>query len=178
MEKRKINIARIIFISITLLAAIVIFSSTVGKDWYEGQEQTIQSFAIIHFSGYLFFLLMPVELAFANCVSVQQHFMLIISIALGTAVIAQTIDYYIGYFIKADFLFKYMGKKQSVRAERIIRKYGNLTIFTFNLFPLSSPIISLTAGMIKYPFKKVLFYSISGLMLKYIAIAAIIYYWW
>jgi len=157
VNKHQINIPRLIFLIVTIVAAIIIFSSTIGKDWYEGRDQSIQSFAIVHFAGYLFFLLMPVELAFAYCTANHSEIWIIISLALGTAVIAQTIDYIIGYFIHSKTIFKYIGEKKAGKAERYIRKYGDLTIFLFNLFPLSSPIVSLTAGIIKYPFKKVFF---------------------
>ena len=178
MNKRHINIPRLIFLVVTIAAAIVIFSSTIGKDWYEGRDQSIQSFAIVHFAGYLFFLLMPVELAFAYCSANHGETGLIITLALGTAVVAQTIDYVIGYFIHSKTIFKYIGEKKAGKAERYIRKYGDLTIFLFNLFPLSSPVVSLTAGIIKYPFKKVFFYSLAGLVLKYLAIMLFVKYLW
>lgn len=178
MNKHQINIPRLIFLVVTIVAAIIIFSSTIGKDWYEGRDQSIQSFAIVHFAGYLFFLLMPVELAFAYCFASHSETWIIISLALGTAVIAQTIDYFIGYFIHSKTIFKYIGEKKAGKAERYIRKYGDLTIFLFNLFPLSSPVVSLTAGIIKYPFKKVFFYSLAGLVFKYIAIMLFVKYLW
>jgi len=52
-------------------------------------------------------------------------------------------------------------------AESEIRKYGSLTILTFNILPLSSPVIALAAGMLKYRFKDVLVFSMVGLMIKY-----------
>jgi len=160
-----------IFFLITTIAAIVIFSMTIGKDLYEGRDQSIQSFAIVHFGGYLFFLLMPVEVAFGYCVAHHSEILTIIALALGTAITAQIIDYLIGYSISARIINKYIGKNKSARAEKYIKRYGNLTIFVFNLFPLSSPIICLTAGMIRYPFKKVLLYSFLGLLIKYVVIA-------
>ena len=136
MEIQKINYTRTIFFVITALAAIVIFSSTIGKDWYEGREQTIESFAMVHFAGYLFFLLMPVELAFGYCALGFSSPALIIAIALGTALSAQLIDYFIGYFIHPNVIFKYIGNNKTDRAKAYIKKYGNLTIFIFNLFLL------------------------------------------
>ena len=173
MNYKKLNLPRTIFLILTIAAAIVIFSTTIGKDWYEGRDQSIQSFAIVHFAGYLFFLLMPVEMAYMYCISSFDSIWKIFGIALGTAISAQLIDYIIGFFISANFINKYVGMKKRAKAERQIRKYGNLTIFAFNLLPLSSPIIALVAGMIKYPLKNVLFYSICGLILKYLILGLI-----
>src|SRR5690554_7718412 len=50
-----------VFFSVVI---ILIISYTIGLDIYEGSNQTLTSFSLIHFSGYLFFLLMPVEMAF------------------------------------------------------------------------------------------------------------------
>lgn len=46
-------------------SAIVIASLTVGRDIYYGtQVNGLTSFAIVNLCGYLFFLFMPVEIAF------------------------------------------------------------------------------------------------------------------
>ena len=52
-----------IIILISVLA-ILISSFTVGRQIYLDREPTLFSFSVIHFGGYLFFLLMPVELLF------------------------------------------------------------------------------------------------------------------
>ncbi len=174
MENKKTINYRVLIVLLTSLIAITIAATTIGKDLYEGHGQSILSFSIIHFSGYLFFLLMPVEIAFIYCVNNQDTVIPIILIALGTAIVAQAIDYFIGYSVSSKFLNKYFGEKKSERAIKYINKYGSWTIFFFNLFPLSSPVMSLAAGMIKYPFKKVLIYSIAGLVIKYGVIALVL----
>lgn len=174
METKKPLNLRVLFILLTSLIAITIIASTIGRDLFEGRGQSILSFAIIHFSGYLFFLLMPVEIAFIFCLNNQDSVIPIILIALGTAVSAQLIDYFIGYSVSTKILNKYIGERKSERAIRNIEKYGSWTIFFFNLLPLSSPVISLAAGMLKYPLKKVLIYSIAGLLIKYGLIALVL----
>ena len=42
-------------------ASIVLISSTIGTQLYAGHRPELWSFALVHFAGYLFFLLMPVE---------------------------------------------------------------------------------------------------------------------
>ncbi|NQU88105.1 MAG: VTT domain-containing protein [Mariniphaga sp.] len=165
MEKKKVK-SKVIIILITSLIAIIIVSMTVGKELYEGKSQSIFSFGLIHFSGYLFFLLMPVEMAFIYYLSYSKEAELI-AVALGTAISAQIIDYLIGYSVSTKFINNIVGEKRIGRAEKYIKKYGNLTIFVFNLLPLSSPVIALVAGMLKYKFRDVLIYSICGLIIKY-----------
>lgn len=165
---------RILVVIATMTVAFLIFSFTLGKDLVEGREQSLQSFALLHFSGYLFFLLMPVELAFAYCVMNTYNIFLLIGIAYGTAICAQLIDYFLGYSISKTLLEKFFNPRKHVKAIRRIQKYGSLTIFIFNVFPLSSPIICLASGMIKYPLKKVVFFSSLGLLIKYTVIGLIV----
>lgn len=172
MEKRKLSIPKIIGVILPLVAAIVIFSLTIGKELYAGRTQSLQSFAFIHFSGYLFFLLMPVEMAFVYYLSVYEEAKLI-GIALLTATAAQVIDYLIGLSFSSKFIRYFAGEKRIEKAEKQIRQYGNLTIFVFNLFPLSSPIIALVAGMLKLRFRDLIIYSLCGLILKYVFLSLV-----
>jgi len=176
VDSKKSKNLRVIFILVTSLIAITIIATTIGRDLYAGREQNVLSFAIVHFSGYLFFLLMPVEIAFAYCVNNQDSVIPIILIALGTAISAQLIDYFIGYTVSSKFLSKYFGERKSKRAIKYIEKYGSWTIFVFNLLPLSSPVICLASGMLKYRLRKVVLYSTSGLLIKYSVIALVLVY--
>ena len=171
-EYKKIKLSKILIILITSLIAIVIVSMTVGKELYEGKNQSMFSFGLIHFSGYLFFLLMPVEMAFVYYLSYYKEAELI-GVALATAISAQIIDYLIGYSVSSKFIHDIVGEKRIRRAEKYIHKYGNLTIFLFNLLPLSSPVISLVGGMIKYRFRDLMIYSISGLLFKYFILSLV-----
>ena len=172
MEKRKLSIPKIIGVILPLVAAIVIFSLTIGRELYADRTQSIRSFAFIHFSGYLFFLLMPVEMAFVYYLSYYEEAKLI-GIALLTATAAQVIDYLIGLSFSSKFIRHFVGEKRIEKAEKQIRRYGNLTIFVFNLLPLSSPIIALVAGMLKLRFRDLLLYSLTGLVLKYVVLTLI-----
>ena len=98
---------------------------------------------------------------------------MLIFLAIITAMSAQLIDYTIGYFISHRFIVDVLGEKKYEKSRKRIDKYGNLIIFLFNLFPLSSPIIVLVAGMLRYKLKNVMFYSFIGLLLKYIIIALV-----
>ena len=172
MEKKRINLTKILCIVLPIVVAIVLFSMTIGLEMYEGKTQSLQSFSLIHFSGYLFFLLMPVEMAFVYYLSYYEEAKLI-GLALLTATFAQIIDYIIGLSFSSKFIHYFVGERRIEKAEKQIRRYGNLTIFVFNLFPLSSPIIALVAGMLKLRFRDLLLYSLTGLVLKYIALTLI-----
>jgi len=169
MRKRKI---RILLILVTTLMAILIVSFTLGREWYEGKNQSLISFALIHFSGYLFFLLMPVEVAYVYYLAFFPD-MEMITIALTTAGAAQLIDYYIGLSISTAIINNLVGEKRILKAEKHILRYGNLTIFIFNLFPLSSSVIAVAAGMLKYRFKRFIIYSMAGLVVKYVLLSLI-----
>lgn len=172
MKKKRINLKKILYVAIPVIVAILLFSVTIGHEIYEGKTQTLQSFALVHFSGYLFFLLMPVEMAFVYYLSYYEEAKLI-GVALITAISAQIIDYVIGLSFSSKFIRHFVGEKRIKKAEKQIRQYGNLTIFIFNLFPLSSPVIALVAGMLKLRFRDLLLYSLTGLLLKYVALTLI-----
>lgn len=97
----------------------------------------------------------------------------LIWVALVTALSAQFIDYVTGLFFSLKTLTNLVGEKRILKAEQYIHKYGNLTIFVFNFFPLSSPVIALAAGLLKYRFKDVVIYSALGLFLKYLMLSLI-----
>lgn len=149
---------------------ILIVSYTIGRDIYEGRSQSLTSFSLIHFAGYLFFLLMPVEMAFIGYLTWYDEATLI-WFALITAIMAQYIDYLIGFTIKSTVITRFIPEKRILRAELYIRKYGNLTIFLFNLLPLSSPLIALAAGVLNYNLANLFIYSVIGLFLKYLIIS-------
>lgn len=179
METRfwtKANIVRISFAVVMAAIAITIASLTIARDIYHGSEgQGMLSFAIVNFSGYLFFLIMPVELAFVYYVSANANLLTLNGIAIGTALLSQTIDYLIGYTFSSKIINRLIGKERYKKAESRIRRYGNVIILLFNALPLSSPVISLSAGMIKYRVKDAVIYTLLGLLLKYLVLTLIFY---
>ncbi len=147
--------------------AIAIASFTIGKEIYGHREENLLSFAIVNFSGYLFFLLMPVELAFIYYLKAGIDPISLNAIAISTALCAQLADYYIGRSFSTRVIDRLVGRNRYEKAKEEIRKYGNVVIFVFNLLPISSPVILLAAGMLKLNLKETLFYSLLGLLLKY-----------
>ena len=169
MTHRKIDYRRLTMIIFLIILMAVIASLTIGKDIYENKGQSILSFAIVNFFGYLFFfLLMPMELAFIYYLRTGYDPIILNLVAILTAIISQVIDYLIGYFFSAQIIDRLIGRKRYEKAEDEIRKYGNWALFLSNLLPLSSPIISLAAGMLKYRAKDALFFSFAGMVCRYL----------
>jgi len=168
---------KILQFSIALLlaiTAIIIASLTVGKDIYYGsRDEGLLSFAIVNFSGYLFFLFMPVELAFIYYLAGDINIWALNAVALGTALFSQTIDYLIGYSLSTRIIDRLIGRRRYEKAGDKIRKYGNVVIFLFNVTPLSSPVISLAAGILKHRVKDAVIFTFAGILLKYIILTLI-----
>jgi membrane protein DedA with SNARE-associated domain len=170
----RIHPGRLIIIILLAATAIAIASLTIGRDIYLGSErQGILSFCIVNFAGYLFFLFMPVELAFIYYASSGENLFVLNIAAIGTALLSQSIDYLIGYSFSTKIIDRLIGRQRYQKAESRIRNYGNVVIVVFNLFPLSSPVISLSAGMLKLRIKDVAIYTFSGLLIKYLLLTII-----
>jgi len=171
---KHIDYKRLIVIVFLLILMALIASLTIGKDIYENNEKSLMSFGIINFAGYLFFFLfMPMELAFIYYLRSDYDPIMLNLVAIATSFAAQVIDYLIGYFFSSGIIDRLIGRKRYEKAEDEIRKYGNWTLFLSNLLPLSSPVISLAAGMLKYRVKEALFFSLAGMVLRYLLLTLI-----
>jgi len=173
MNLTRPNIRRTLIFMLLSSTAIAIASLTIGREIYGSKEHTLLSFAIINLSGYLFFIFMPVELAFIYYLNTSLNIVLLNITAIGTAVFSQAVDYYIGRSFSKQIIDQLIGRQRYEKAESEIRKYGNIAIFIFNLLPLSSPVILLAAGMLKHRLKEVFLYSLAGLLVKYLLLTAI-----
>ena len=160
-EKRRIIITIIIFFIV-----ILIISTTVGREIIADRQPGLLSFSIINFTGYLFFILMPVEALLPFYLREGNSGLDLVLLATATAIVAQLIDYSIGYLFSTDIINSLVGKKRYQKAEKKITQYGYKIIFLFNLFPLSSPIIVLVSGIMRLNLKRVLLYSLTGLTIK------------
>ena len=171
---RTFNFKRLIVVVFLIVLMAVIASLTIGRDIYESNEKSMFSFAIVNFSGYLFFfLIMPVELPFIYYLRTGYDPLILNMVALGTAMSSQVIDYLIGYFFSKGIIDWLIGRRRYEKAETEIMKYGNMTLFLFNFLPFSSPVISLAAGMLKYRAKEALLFSFAGLICRYLLLTLI-----
>jgi len=160
----------VIGVLVTAVIAILLVSATLGRAIYAGQSPGITSFALIHFAGYLFFLLMPVE-ALVPVYQGEGHAgSTLILVAVATAIVAQVIDYGIGRSVSEGAIHELIGEKRYVRFKGTIEKWGGWAILLFNVMPLSSPNMLLVAGMTRYSARRAFLYSALGLTAKYVAI--------
>ena len=155
----------IISVIVLIASGLLISSIFLSRQFFLGEHGIIY-FSIVNFLGYLFFLLMPVEVLFAyNLDSFNPIFLILVALLSG--LIAQSIDYGIGRYFSDKFINDIIGKKKYDKTKKILNKYGGWVIFTFNLLPLSSPIIALVAGMLKFNFRRMILYMGAGLLIKY-----------
>jgi membrane protein DedA with SNARE-associated domain len=174
LKKSKAEITRIVIAVLLVMSAITIASMTVGRDIYYGsRDEGMLSFAIVNACGYLFFLFMPVEVAFIFYLQGDINVPALNAVAIGTALFSQSIDYSLGLLMSNRFIDNLIGRKRYEKAEAKLEKYGNLTIFVFNSLPLSSPVISLAAGMLRHRIRDTVICTVLGLIVKYLALTLI-----
>lgn len=157
----------------SLVAGIAILSLAWRYTLTTDEATTLPIFAAVHFAGYLFFIISPVELLYAHMLAESHAFTPLFLIAVSTALLAQTIDYAVGYAFSYRVIDRMIGQRKYKRYQQRIDRYGGLTIFFFCLFPLSSPIVVLVAGIMRYPLRWVILFSTLGLSLKYAFMAAL-----
>lgn len=153
------------------VAGVSVLSVILRHAMTTGEDTTLWTFSLVHFAGYLFFIISPVELLFAHMLTDEPDTALLILLALGTAIAAQLFDYGIGYAFSRTVIDNVIGERKYRRYLRRIERYGGITILAFCLLPLSSPIVVLVAGMIRFPLRWMVVLSLAGLSLKYLFIA-------
>src|SRR3989344_6733307 len=86
------------------------------------------------------------------------------------AALGEMSSYYIGMGASATILRKY--KKEFDRFERKFQKYApGAVIFVFAATPLPIDVVGIFCGVVKYPWKKFLFYVLLGKLVKYLFLA-------
>jgi membrane protein YqaA with SNARE-associated domain len=150
-----------------LIAIIAIVGSTIGRELMAGEPIGLVSFGLIHFAGYLFFLLMPVEILVPLYLAAGHPALALIGLSVGTALLAQTIDYATGYIVSERIVDTLISRSKFEKFKATFHKWGGWAIFAFNLLPLSSPNMLLVSGIMRYNRLKALLISASGLSVKY-----------
>ena len=166
----KVSASKVLAVALMLIVIIAIISLTLGREIVSGRQPGLGSFSTIHFAGYLFFLVMPVE-ALVPFYQAEGHgAMTLVGLSVATAIAAQIIDYGIGYLLSDRIINDVLGRKKYNRVSVKIDKYGDWAILLFNLLPLSSPNVLLVSGMVRFNAMRALSVSAVGLTAKYLAI--------
>lgn len=160
---------RVLRLSI-IIVLIVILSMTLGRELLIAGQGSLNSFIVVHFSGYLFFFLLPVEGLIPYYYLLGYSPFLLYGLAIVTAISAQLIDYGIGRLAPSHLTASLIGEQRYHRIQSFVEKYGAWIVFCFNLFPLSSSVVAAIAGVLEYKLWKTVFYSTLGLLVKYAVI--------
>jgi membrane protein DedA with SNARE-associated domain len=150
-----------------LLLAGTVASLTVGHDLYTGRRPDLGSFALVNFAGYLFFIVMPVEVLIPWYLAEGHAGHRLATLAVGTAIAAQAIDYGLGRLMSGHLVQHLIGERRLRRTQATIDRWGGWAIFVFSLLPLSSPTIVAAAGVVHYGLWRALTWSVTGLTVKY-----------
>jgi membrane protein YqaA with SNARE-associated domain len=164
------RLKRALVVILMLFVIVMLITVTLGRELVADRQPTLGSFTLIHFAGYLFFLVMPVEVLVPYYLSEGHLGLVLVPVAVVTALAAQLIDYGIGYIISGRVINHLVGQKRYSRAERAIHHYGRWAIFLFTALPLSSPTLLLAAGIVRFRLDTAVVYSILGLTIKYLVI--------
>lgn len=158
-----------LLLSLVMMGFIALLvTATVGQDLMANRRPDLDSFALVHFAGYLFFIVMPVEVLIPIYQAEGHAAIVLVGLAVATAFVAQVIDFSVGWALSGDFIHGLLGEKRHRRAHAAIERHGVWAIFLFNLFPLSSPILLLVAGMVRFTPWVALPVSLAGLTAKYL----------
>lgn len=170
----RVSRRRILIGLLFLLATATLVSLTVGRDLYSGRSPDLGSFILVHFAGYLFFIVMPVELLVPWYLTEGHSGEVLVGLAMVTALGAQAIDYGIGRLLSDQVVHNLIGERRLQKFRGRINRYGGWTILFFNLSPLSSPAVLAVAGVVRYGVIRALGISALGLAIKYAAIVWVI----
>ncbi|KMQ51787.1 hypothetical protein CHISP_1283 [Chitinispirillum alkaliphilum] len=159
-----------IILIIGLFAGISILSPTITNP--EHDAVSLFDFSILHFLGYLFFIISFIEILFVHMMRTEAHPVILVMLSVVTAAAALCVDYWIGYSASKPVLLRIIGEKKYSKLRFKLERYRDPVLFTFNLLPLSSPLLTAVAGILRYDFKRVILISSLGLFIKYSVIAA------
>lgn len=134
---------------------------------------SVWHFVVVHFTGHLFFVFMPSELLVPYFLSYGFSPVLLFVLSLATALAALAIDYAIGRILPEFRLKEFVGPKRYGKYRDKLVQYEKLIVFFVAATPLSSPVLLLIAGMIRFSFRDAMLYTVAGLALKYLVIIAI-----
>ncbi len=158
---------------IGILIGLILVSFIYSNNLMYNDVISFESFLLINFLGYLFFLLMPVEAIFIFYLNNGYSVDVLLIAAIVTAVLGQIVDFLLGLLVSEKFARNLIGKKTYNNIKSKVQKYLSLCVFIFSLTFLPSSVMAFIAGVVKADYKRVFFYSFLGLTVKYFIIVGI-----
>ncbi|MFH1771020.1 MAG: VTT domain-containing protein [archaeon] len=120
--------------------------------------------------GGLFFVFMPMEVAFITFLRAGESPVLLVILYIVGMICSFTVNYYIGMKM-SGLSKKIISPRKFYKIKGIINKYGAGAIFLFNVLPLPAQPLSAILGVFKYNKPRFYFFFILGQSIKYIAIS-------
>ncbi|MFA4953650.1 MAG: VTT domain-containing protein [Candidatus Pacearchaeota archaeon] len=126
-----------------------------------------------HFIGGIFFVPSADELVFYYGLLNGNPIFLSFVAALTGYMLAQILNYLIGFKI-SSFMLHLVSKKKVYKTKRWINKYGVYGIFVFNVIPiLPAPLLIFALGVTKYNFKRLFIITVTAKILEYLILIGI-----
>ena len=125
-----------------------------------------------HFIGGIFFVPSADELIFYYGLIHGNPPLFSFFAAVGGYMLAQILNYLLGYKI-SNFMLHFVSKKKVYKTKRWINKYGVYGIFVFNALPLPAPLLIFALGVTKYNFKRLFIITLIAKILEYLVLIGI-----
>lgn len=141
-------------------------------------NNTIFGLFFMGFFGSLFFLALPSEAIFIYFLDSTNHnFIIIILIMIIGNTMGLIFNYGFGRIL-GKRVIRFMFKKNFFKYKEKIDKFGGLILFFGNIFPGPVEILSIFYGAFKFDFKRYVFLSFMGRMIKYILLFLAFFFFW
>ncbi|MEM2131226.1 MAG: VTT domain-containing protein [Candidatus Woesearchaeota archaeon] len=150
-----------------ILLKIPFFNSIYLKIITLYKTKSILGLFLLTFLGSLFFLGFPGEVIYFIYIKAGYNILLISFLMIFSSLLAQIVNYLIGFFIEKKWLDSYI-KEEKKHYKKSIKQYDSLFIVVFNILPLPADLLSVFLGLVKYDFKKMLFFTFIGKIFKYV----------
>lgn len=126
-----------------------------------------------HFMGGIFFVPSADELVFYYGLLNGNPILFSYVAALTGYMLAQILNYFIGFKI-SNLMLHLVSKKKVYKTKRWINKYGAYGIFVFNATPIfPAPLLIFALGVTKYNFKRLFIITAIAKILEYLVVIGI-----
>lgn len=134
------------------------------------QDVTLLGIIYTAFFGGLFFVFVPLEALLVRFFITGNNPVFIIILYLVGLTLSFSLNYYVGSRL-SSLCKRLIATKKFYWIKSKLNRYGGLTIFIFNLFPLPAPPLSAIVGVFNYNKKRFYLSFISAQFLKVLIIA-------